>query len=109
MITVTQVVCVAMVLCHLVHSQNESKSGRTLSNFIPSSLNCSNLTLVHFLSYFPCVNVSGEEELKGCDIFAYVAAEMAAERINRDHEVFEKTELRLAPISDVSTTNSVVS
>ena len=61
------------------------------------------------MSYFPCVNVSSEEELKGCDIFAYVAAEMAAERINRDHEVFEKTELRLAPISDVSTTNSVVS
>ena len=54
------------------------------------------------------MNVSSEEELKGCDIFAYVAAEMAAERINRDHEVFEKTELRLAPISDVSATNSVV-
>ena len=74
------------------------KSGRTLSNFIPSSLNCSNLTLVHFLSYFPCVNVSREEELKGCDIFAYVAAEMAAERINRDHEVFEKTELSLGGV-----------
>ena len=56
-------------------------------SLVPLSTNCSNLTLVHFLSYFPCVNVSSEEELKRCDIFAYVAATMAVERINRDPEV----------------------
>lgn len=78
------------------------------STFVPYSTNCSNLRLAHFLSFFPCVNVSSVEDLAECDVFAYVASELAVERINRNPEILGGTLVRLAPISDVVTSQEVM-
>ena len=89
-----------------VLSQNVDNFRRT---FVPATANCSNLTLVHFLNFFPCVHVSSSADVERCDIFAYVAAEMAVERINSDSTILPNTEVRLAPISNLVTTGDEVS
>lgn len=79
------------------------------NSFVPESKNCSHLTLVHFLGYFSCKNVSREEELRDCDLLSYVAGELAVERVNMDPEILPLSEVKLASVSGVPTTGSEVS
>ncbi len=42
---------------------------------------------VKILSYFPCTTVEGPASVEKCDIFAYVAVQLALDRIQQDQSI----------------------
>ncbi len=42
---------------------------------------------IKILSYFPCTTVEGPASVEECDVFAYVAAQLALDRIQQDQSI----------------------
>ena len=52
---------------------------------------------IKFLSYFPCTSVTDSTSFEKCDVFAYVAAQVAVDRINNDPKL--AVNITLVPIA----------
>ena len=72
-------------------------TARSRGNRTRSSTDCP--TTIQLLSYFPCVTIENVTSLEECDIFAYIAAQLAMDEVNRSSEVLPGVEFQVIPFA----------